>query len=114
MKQTLLILFISIFYFGLADAQVAISSHGLIAQHQTVAKGKLSVFPNPATDYIQLTGANEVNEIIIYNVVGKRMISFEYMDGEKYAIGELPNGMYLIQFVDRNNKIISTQRLSKR
>lgn len=114
MKQTLLTFFLCIFLIGWADAQVASNGHGLIAQHQTVAKGKLSIFPNPATDYIQLTGTNEVTQINIYNVVGERMLSYDYMEGEKYPVSELPNGMYLVQLISGKAKIIATKRLSKR
>jgi len=114
MKQNLLTLFLSIFLVGLASAQVTTSGHGLIAQHQTVGKGKLSIFPNPATHYIQLTETDEVSQIIIYNVVGKRMMTYEYVEDKKYSVADLPNGLYLIQFVGPNSKIISTQRLSKR
>ncbi len=114
MKQTLLTLFLSIFLIGLANAQVTSSSHGLIAQHQTVGKGKLAIYPNPASDYIQLTDTDEVAQIIIYNVVGKRMKTYEFVEDKKYSVIDLPNGLYLIQFVGINSKIISTQRLSKR
>lgn len=114
MKQALLSFFLSIFLVGFASAQVASNGQGLIAQHQTVGKGKLSIYPNPATSYIQLTSTNEVAQIIIYNVVGKRMMSFEYIEDEKYLVSELPNGIYLIQFIGNTGKIVSTQRLSKR
>ncbi len=114
MKQTLLTLFLSIFLVGLAKAQVTSSDHGLIAQHQTVGKGKLSIYPNPATHYIQLTETSDVAQIIIYNVVGKRMMAYEFVEDKKYSVADLPNGLYLIQFVGINSKIIATQRLSKR
>ncbi len=114
MKQALLFIFFSVFFIGLAHTQVASIDAAPIAQHQSFKKAKLSIFPNPTTNYFQLTETEEVAQILLFNVVGKRMKSFPYMEDEKYHVDELPNGMYLLQFVGHNGKIISTRRLSKR
>ncbi len=75
----------------------------------------LSVFPNPAIDYISLQDAHqEVKFLEIYNVVGRKVIDFPVRsEGAKYDIGELPRGMYMVRLLDRNHNIIRTQRISK-
>ena len=113
MKKALLLFLFCSFLTSLAYTQVASRDAGPIALHQA-SKTKLSIYPNPTTSYFQLTDTDDVSQIILFNVVGKRMKSFEYMEDEKYSVLDLPDGMYLIQFVGHNGKIVSTRRLSKR
>jgi Secretion system C-terminal sorting domain len=75
---------------------------------------ELSIFPNPAQDFIGITQEDLVGRILVYNMVGRKMKTFEVEKGEKYDIADLPHGMYLIQLVGKNNKVLLTQRLSKR
>ncbi|MEN9610852.1 MAG: hypothetical protein RLZZ628_1666 [Bacteroidota bacterium] len=75
---------------------------------------ELSIYPNPAQDFIGITQEDLVGRILVYNMVGRKMKNFEVEKGEKYDITDLPHGMYLVQLVGKNNKILLTQRLSKR
>lgn len=45
--------------------------------------------------------------------MGREAKSFEVEKGMKYDVADLKTGMYLVQIVDMNNKIITTQRLNK-
>jgi hypothetical protein len=75
----------------------------------------LKVFPNPTSDFIGLNDNDEVSQISIFNLVGKKMKTFNYSKGETYNVSDLPDGLYLVQlFSKQNGKIITTQRLSKR
>jgi len=75
---------------------------------------KVSVYPNPTSDFFGLTNSSEVAKLTIFNLVGKEMRSFKTEEGGKYNVSDLPNGMYLIQMTNHNKKIINTQRLHKR
>ncbi len=80
--------------------------------HQKV---KIKVYPNPASDYIQLNETGTVSKIKILNMVGKTIKRFEVtLKGEKYNISDMPKGLYLVQLLDSNDKVISTKRLNKR
>lgn len=74
----------------------------------------LRVFPNPAVDYIEVTLNQQVRQVAVYNLVGRRVKSFNYGDGEKYYIGDLPRGMYLVQLLGDRNRAITTQRINLR
>ena len=110
MKKNLLLILLSFFLTSAAFAQ---SSSGTPAA-QLTSKKTISVFPNPAVNFIGLSETEDVKQLIVFNVVGRKMKSFMVSEGEKYNIAELPKGMYLVQILDYNNKIITTQRLSKR
>jgi len=74
---------------------------------------QITIFPNPATEYFNLTDNSSVKEIIIYNIVGKPVKVFnQVFNGQRYDISDLSTGLYLISFLDADNKVIKTNRLS--
>ncbi len=75
---------------------------------------RVSVFPNPTSQYFSISETKGVSKLGVFNLVGKEMRSFQALEGEKYNIGDLPNGMYLIQLFDNDKKVVSTLRLQKR
>lgn len=74
----------------------------------------IKIFPNPASDYIELTDNEKVSRIVVFNLVGKEMKRFDAVNGQRYNISELPKGLYLVQLVDKTGQTIVTQRVSKR
>jgi len=110
MKKIILFTFLFFIAFG-ASAQLADNASELNSFR--IYKQALKVFPNPATEYFQLTDKKDaVDQINIYNIVGKKMKTFDVENDKKYYLDQFPKGMYLIQLVGHNNKIISTQRLN--
>ncbi|MFT4759673.1 MAG: hypothetical protein ACI9XO_000152 [Paraglaciecola sp.] len=75
---------------------------------------KISIFPNPTTEFISVANDKNVKQITIFNLVGRKIKIFEAKSGERYNVSGLPNGMYLVQLRDHNLKVITTQRISKR
>ena len=75
---------------------------------------ELRVFPNPATMYFSLNDNESVQKIHVYNLVGREMKNFLYEKNQKYSLEDLPKGIYLVQMRGKDEKIIATQRLSKR
>ena len=114
MKQTLLFLFLCLFSLTVAYSQSSFSDRLTIRPSGEPEKVELRVFPNPATDYISITDNDVVSKITIYNLVGKEMKTFEALDQERYYVGDLPRGMYLVQMRRQDDKIITTQRVNKR
>ena len=87
----------------------------VFAHAQVASRADISVFPNPATEFIQVQDqSSSAATVDIYNLVGKKLRSFEYADGQQYWVSDLPKGMYLIQVTDRRGTIITTQKVNKR
>ena len=76
-------------------------------------KPSISIFPNPATDYIQLSNAREADRLVVYNIVGREMRSFNTAPGQRYFIGDLPNGLYLASLVSHKKGVLNTLRVQK-
>lgn len=75
---------------------------------------KISIFPNPATEFISIANDKNVKQVVVFNLVGRKMKTFEAVSGERYDVSNLPNGMYLVQLRDHSLNVITTQRISKR
>lgn len=88
---------------------------GLTLSAQKASKVNFSVFPNPTTEYISVEDQSEVvSEIVIYNLVGKKMKVFTYVKGDTYDVMDLPKGLYLVQIIDRQHNVLATQKVTKR
>ncbi|NBC05771.1 MAG: T9SS type A sorting domain-containing protein, partial [Bacteroidetes bacterium] len=65
------------------------------------------------TDYIQLNHAGAADRLVIYNIIGREMRSFNTAPGQRYYIGDLPNGMYLASLVSHKKGVLTTLRVQK-
>src|SRR5690606_19874732 len=74
----------------------------------------LTVFPNPTTDYFQVSDTPGLRYVEVFNIVGSRMRSFDAVPQKQYFIGDLNEGVYLVRLVAGNGKVLKTIRLSKR
>lgn len=74
----------------------------------------IKVFPNPTTDYFELTNAsNLVEQVAIYNILGSQVNQYNAVE-QRFDIAGLPQGLYLVSLLDEENKILKTVRLQKR
>ena len=74
----------------------------------------VKIYPNPAFNSIGLNNISGIGSIIIYNLVGRKMKKFITQKGERYDIADLPRGMYLVQLLGDDGKVVTTQRMSKK
>lgn len=98
----------------LASVTFQITVEDLTTDVDEETKAQLKVFPNPTTDYVELTDNSVVDEMVIYNLLGREVRSFNVLNGRRYEVADLPNGMYLVSLVNREEGILKTFRLSKR
>ncbi len=113
MKKNLLLIFL--FFCGsILIAQNSSNQQIALLDNTTISKGDLKIFPNPATNFISVSENDNVKQILVFNLVGRKMKTFKAIKGEKYFVGDLPKGIYLIQLLGTKNKILRTQRVSKR
>jgi len=112
MKQTLLLILFSFFLTVGLSAQ---SLHRIapLANNIQQPTKKIKVFPNPTADYIGLSSDTGVGTIRILNLIGKEIRQFKVIKDLRYNVSDLENGMYLIQLISHENKVITTRRLRK-
>ncbi len=114
MRKILLLIIPLLFLPIFSIAQSGSFTSKQIGNKDVFQKNDIKIYPNPAFNFIGLNEISSVNTIIIYNLVGRKMKNFIAEKGKKYFIADLPKGMYLVQLLGRDGKVVTTQRMSKR
>ena len=75
---------------------------------------KISIFPNPATEFITIDDAqNVVARVTFYNVLGKEIATYEANNKKTFDMLHFQNGIYLVQLKDKEGQILRTIRVRK-
>lgn len=69
------------------------------------ASVNLSVYPNPATDYVLLTlsGSSADAEVTITDVLGKEIANEKFSGSKKFNVRDFKNGVYVMSIVSNGN-----------
>ena len=89
-------------------------SVGTVSARNELAKGDITVYPNPTTDKFMLKNVQGISSLEIYNIAGKKMKSIPVSAGREYWVNDLRNGLYVVRFLDKKDKVVKVVRLSKR
>jgi hypothetical protein len=85
---------------------------------QVKASPVVSIFPNPASDYLSLRDEEgNVNKITIFNLVGQNIKEIQVIPSEsiqRFNVTDLSQGLYLVQLWGKDRKILNTLRLQIR
>ena len=73
----------------------------------------LQAFPNPSIGYFNITDNPLVKKIVVFNLLGRQVRSFEHVNGKLYDITNAPDGLYLISMQDANGETLKTVRMTK-
>lgn len=88
---------------------------GIALRAQNATHPEFSVFPNPALENIVVQDHSDaIGQVIVFNLLGKKVKTFEAAKGESYYVGDLAKGVYLVQLVGRNKQVVKTQKIEKR
>jgi len=74
---------------------------------------RLKVYPNPTQDVFRITENTLVKRVRVLNIIGRLALDRKIQNGEQLSIAHLRQGMYLVQMLDAENKIVKTVRLLK-
>lgn len=74
---------------------------------------EVRLFPNPTTSYFQITSSVAVQSVEVFNLLGRKMKTFDFAVSRFFDIADLPDGMYLVQLIDDQKNIVTTHRLQK-
>ncbi len=75
---------------------------------------EISIFPNPASDFITIEDKQDVvKKVTFFNVLGKEIISYDASSNKKFNMMDFQNGIYLVQLKDHEGQILQTIRVRK-
>ncbi len=117
MKSTLLIL--SFLLFGTFQIEANNFNPTEISTEDPItyswSDSNINIYPNPATNFFSISNFNsEIVKVDVFNILGRKMGSFEIDSNNHYEISSYPKGMYLVQFIGANQDVLKTIRLNKR
>ncbi len=71
----------------------------------------IEVYPNPTTDLIKV-GSNEVMTVVFYDLNGAKVL--ETSNQNQINVSSLNTGTYVLQLINAEGKVLSTNRIIKR
>ncbi|MDQ3141771.1 MAG: T9SS type A sorting domain-containing protein [Bacteroidota bacterium] len=74
----------------------------------------IKVYPNPAQNSFTVEYNTGLNQIELYNLLGKKVANYKTAPNKSYDISALEDGLYLLKLIGHNNAHIKTIRLQKR
>ena len=70
---------------------------------------KYTVFPNPATDYIELENAEDINDVELTNAAGTSFL--RVLHGNKVFVQDLAAGQYILKLRNRDGVMVNSQSI---
>jgi len=71
---------------------------------------EISVYPNPATDFITIVNGSNNSKIYLFNQLGKIIISKNLSGNLKLPVNHYPAGLYLLR-IERENGEIKSEKI---
>lgn len=102
------------------DTAVFILTKTPLGISKTLINNKsVAIYPNPATDVLNIYTDNKlkVNQISVYNLIGKEMITQDRSSNQEVTtlnISEFAQGIYIIRFNDENGNVVATRKFTKK
>jgi hypothetical protein len=98
----------------IATLNFEVNIRSVTTSTRDIRSENVQLFPNPSTDYFQITRIDNVDRVVLYNVIGRKMREFEAQEGARYRVAGLPDGIYLAALVNDQKGVIRTLRVHKR
>lgn len=97
----------------IADLEIHFNITGTTATYN-VEQEDINIFPNPTTDYFNIDADSDFSKVSVYNIVGKEVRSYEYVENAKYNVKDLQSGLYFVRLFDEQGNANQVQRLTKK
>lgn len=97
--------YVRVYQKGIEDEEFLVGSQS--ANKNVKIKSRVEMYPNPATDFITVSGEKEISHVEFYNLFGQKML--EYTISGLLNIKSLSAGNYLVKIadIDGNVQILS-------
>lgn len=65
---------------------------------------EVTIAPNPVSGFLNLSSANDIMSIEVYNLLGQQVLINETNDNDKIDVSQLKPGTYLVKVVSEDNQ----------
>ena len=73
----------------------------------------IKMYPNPAREHFSVEIETPISSITINNILGKEITRYSANTENKYSIGGLRKGIYIVRLFDEKDQLIKAVRLCK-
>jgi len=98
---------------AMGDAEVYFDNISLVkkatASTNDVFSSKISVYPNPANDFLQISSDEIISEVAVYNLIGKRVISSSKLVNNRLDVSNLSKGVYVLKVI--SNDLVGSRKI---
>jgi hypothetical protein len=95
------------------DNQVYFDNISLVAKATAsvndVFSSKISIYPNPANEFVQISTSETITGVEVYNLIGKKVISSSKLINNKIDISNLSKGVYVLKVM--SNDLIGSRKI---
>ncbi|HRP57692.1 T9SS type A sorting domain-containing protein, partial [Agriterribacter sp.] len=82
-------------------------SYSDIVSVKVMNTGKWTISPNPANDFIVLSGTDKAERVILYSISGQMLRQWQHVTAnQQLYISDLQKGMYIIKVLHRNGEAV--------
>jgi hypothetical protein len=96
-----------------SDTEVFLDNISLVkkatAAVNDVFSSKISIYPNPANEFVQIASEENITGIEIYNLIGKKVISSSSLINNKIDVSNLSKGIYVLKVM--SNKLVGSRKI---
>lgn len=72
----------------------------------------LTLSPNPTSDYFHINTTSEISKVEVFNLIGKKVKSFDNINSNKFNVADLRDGVYLVRVFNSENNVLKVTRLN--
>lgn len=83
----------------------------LATENSNMKNSELSIYPNPAKDFVSISSKNEIKSVEIFDLQGKKLGS---SNQSKVNVSNLSTGVYMMTVTDKNNNSTSKKLIIKK
>ncbi|WP_405606579.1 T9SS type A sorting domain-containing protein [Polaribacter sp. Asnod1-A03] len=77
-----------------------------------VFSSKISIYPNPANDFIKISTSETIDSVDVYNLIGKKVISSKNLIENSLDISTLAKGVYMLKLT--SGSAVASKKLIKK
>jgi hypothetical protein len=89
--------------------EVAMTNEDATASVNDVFSSKISIYPNPANEFVQISTSETITGVEVYNLIGKKVISSSKLTNNKIDVSNLSKGVYVLKVM--SNDLVGSRKI---
>ena len=85
------------FFAGLAPGLESFNFSTLSIDDSVLTNSTISIYPNPASKHINISGTGDFNRVELYNILGEQILSSHKTN--QLSVEALPSGVYMLKII---------------